>query len=226
MDNNSEEYQEEVRQLQDEIIRLLHDAMRMQTRNNTENREPNSIDRTILLREIINGYNMRMSEYQENIRDVISLLRPQQNRYTYDNVSPIRNRQRSRRNTEQEPPSQPDTSNLLFSYYVYPPRTNDNTRNLNTFFESLYQNVVVRPSQEQINNATQLIEYSETTNTNTNCPITLENFQTGDVIQQIKYCRHSFRPTAIQNWFTSNVKCPVCRYDIRNYIASDLSNNI
>jgi len=185
------------------------------------------LDQSTLLRELINGYNMRMSEYQENIRDVISLLRSQQNRYTYDNVNTsTRTRQRNRRNTETTPPSPVDTNNLLFSYYVYPPRTNDNTRNLNTFFESLYQNVIVRPTQEQIDIATQLIEYSELMNTNTNCPITLENFQIGDVVQQIKYCRHSFRPTAIQNWFESNVKCPVCRYDIRSYITSDLSNNI
>jgi hypothetical protein len=40
---------------------------------------------------------------------------------------------------------------------------------------------------------------------------------------QIKQCGHTFNQEAITNWFQSNVRCPVCRYDIREW--SDVSGN-
>jgi hypothetical protein len=49
-----------------------------------------------------------------------------------------------------------------------------------------------------------------------NCPITLEDFNEGDVVTQIIHCGHIFQPHSIDNWFQRNVHCPVCRYDIRN----------
>jgi len=84
-----------------------------------------------------------------------------------------------------------------------------------------FQDVVVYPTQEQIDNATELVEYSNDGNTffvNTNCPISLEDFQDGDDVQRILHCGHTFRRSAIQNWFSRNVRCPVCRYDIRDYV--------
>jgi hypothetical protein len=61
---------------------------------------------------------------------------------------------------------------------------------------------------------------------NNECPITLEEFADGEQIRQIHHCKHSFKEAAIQNWFRSNVRCPVCRYDIREYVQGDLSNNV
>ena len=81
-----------------------------------------------------------------------------------------------------------------------------------------FQNIVVRPSPEQIENATHLIPFQPgEENINTTCPITMEDFQEGEPVRQIKHCRHTFNEQSIQNWFQTNVRCPVCRYDIRDY---------
>jgi hypothetical protein len=94
------------------------------------------------------------------------------------------------------------------------------------------RDVVIRPSVEQITNATEEINFSTNhsryTFTNTTCPITLEEFQEGEILRRINHCGHVFRESAIQNWFRQNVRCPVCRYDIRDYIqpqSNDFSVN-
>ena len=100
-----------------------------------------------------------------------------------------------------------------------------------------FRDVVVYPSQQQITNATRNIEFSDSSaNMNTSCPITLDEFQNGDIVRQIIPCGHIFQESALRNWFTRNVRCPVCRYDIRDYMSSaeqttgpdnntDISNN-
>ena len=75
-----------------------------------------------------------------------------------------------------------------------------------------------------------LINYNDAGEYNNNtCPITLEEFNHGERICQIKQCGHIFREEALRNWFRRNVRCPVCRYDIRHYINTnrnvDISNN-
>ena len=50
------------------------------------------------------------------------------------------------------------------------------------------------------------------------CPITLEDFQHGELLCQIKHCRHIFKEYALRNWFVRNTHCPVCRYDICGYV--------
>jgi Ring finger domain len=98
-----------------------------------------------------------------------------------------------------------------------------------TATETEFQDVVVRPTEEQISAAVSRFPYASTMQLrNTNCPITLEPFQEGDPLIQINYCQHSFHEQALENWFQRNVRCPVCRYDIRVSIDShrtDVSMN-
>jgi hypothetical protein len=35
------------------------------------------------------------------------------------------------------------------------------------------------------------------------------------MVTKINHCGHGFHDTCIQNWFTRSVRCPVCRWDIR-----------
>ena len=56
------------------------------------------------------------------------------------------------------------------------------------------------------------------------CPISLDNFQTGDVLCSINGCGHKFKRTAIMEWFRRNSNCPVCRYSLRTQV-NDMSNN-
>lgn len=87
--------------------------------------------------------------------------------------------------------------------------------------------VVVRPSQQQIDNATQQITNNQTSHII--CPITQEAFEESSQILRITHCQHCFSREALLNWFDRSVLCPVCRYDIRDFsnnsIPTDTSNN-
>jgi hypothetical protein len=119
---------------------------------------------------------------------------------------------------------------------VNPPYSNQNTRNyLSTSagWRGLFNNnnrttpfanifaepVIIRPTNDQITNATRMIQYSSDLSNNTRCPITLEEFQADELVCEIKHCRHLFKRDSIMDWFQRNVRCPVCRYDIRDYVA-------
>ena len=106
-----------------------------------------------------------------------------------------------------------------------PPLETSINRSFYTFFPNLrtaQEDVVVAPTAEQITNSTEEFVYSdEVSLSNTSCPITLEEFQDGDDLQRILQCRHTFKKAAIQNWFRRNVRCPVCRCDIRDYLRPE-----
>jgi hypothetical protein len=63
--------------------------------------------------------------------------------------------------------------------------------------------------------------FSEVENpVDTRCPITLDSFAQDTPVTQILYCGHIFNRDSLNSWFHRNVRCPVCRYDIRNYLAT------
>jgi hypothetical protein len=73
--------------------------------------------------------------------------------------------------------------------------------------------VIVRPTQVQIDAASELIVASEAEG---NCAICQEALQaTTTPLRRIRHCNHSFHRNCIDVWFTSHVQCPVCRHDIR-----------
>jgi hypothetical protein len=147
-----------------------------------------------------------MREYQENMRlmlQTVYLLVSQTNIQQTNRANPVNER---RNETE-------------YLYYSIFPYLNRMTTPINTFNE----NVIVRPTTEQIESATINYDFSiddSVNNTNTNCPITLEEFQQGEAVCKIRHCGHTFRREPIQNWFQGNVRCPVCRYDIRDYATN------
>ena len=70
-------------------------------------------------------------------------------------------------------------------------------------------------TQEQIANSTTTVEFSSIQNPiNTECPIRLETFRQNDMVTQIRHCGHIFESTELINWFRTNTRCPVCRYDL------------
>ena len=97
------------------------------------------------------------------------------------------------------------------------------SRLLYAFFPQTMNDVVVRPTNEQITIATEVLQFaSSETHNNTSCPITLEEFIDGDSVQRIRHCGHIFREGAITDWFSRNVRCPICRYDIRTYVEPEI----
>lgn len=68
--------------------------------------------------------------------------------------------------------------------------------------------VTVAPTQEQINSAIQNID-----NTTSNCAICQETISSDGC--KIRQCGHVYHRNCITSWLRLNVRCPVCRQDIR-----------
>ena len=94
--------------------------------------------------------------------------------------------------------------------------------NINTLLAAfLATPVTVRPTESQITDATRIIKYSDIENpVSAACPISLDNFSENDNVRQINHCGHVFSLNSIDEWFQNNVRCPVCRYDIRTATAA------
>jgi hypothetical protein len=78
-------------------------------------------------------------------------------------------------------------------------------------------NVVATPRQISTATTHRLYENIQTP-TNDRCPICLEVFQPNSEVTQINNCRHIFNRAELATWFETNVRCPVCRFDIRDHV--------
>ena len=200
--------------------------------NNTGNDASNNTDNSNFAE-----YNNNIYDYNSNMRRFLDLMSTinyniANNRNNRNNENTRENTREYRRqhfnhnnmNTPNTGPSfgLPNTSfrfgtnqtpSQLFSYFL----PTNRQRN--------FTNVIIRPTERQILDAIEIIIFNENeTYNNTSCPITMEEFDDGEHICQIKHCGHNFREDALRNWFRTNVRCPVCRYDIRDYVISDVSN--
>ena len=99
----------------------------------------------------------------------------------------------------------------IFSY-IFEPITNTTTTN--TRRRQI-------PTIEQITNSTNSIIYDASNQEFTThvCPITLTDFINGENLLSIRHCQHVFKESSLMNWFSRNSLCPLCRYDIRNYVG-------
>lgn len=74
------------------------------------------------------------------------------------------------------------------------------------------------PNISQIMAAVDVFSYTEEhqlRGLESRCPISLEDFALGDELCEIRNCRHIFKWTNLQSWFSRHSNCPVCRFDIR-----------
>jgi hypothetical protein len=132
-----------------------------------------------------------------------------------------------------------NTPYIIDSIYEYTIPVNQNSRinsnnstnnSLNNTFSRILQNFLepidVFPTESQIETATRRVRYSDIISPiNRSCPISLENFNDDDLVSVIRYCGHLFNTSELNTWFRSNCRCPVCRYDIRNYNNNISSEN-
>ncbi len=77
---------------------------------------------------------------------------------------------------------------------------------------NIFENVVVRPSRRQIDAATTVFQNN---NLSENCAICLDTIQENTNVRKINHCGHTFHKRCIDTWLSVNVRCPVCRHDIR-----------
>jgi hypothetical protein len=150
---------------------------------------------------IIYDYNENIRYYNRNMREMLEIYRERINNDMW------RNRERQTRFYNYA--STPIYNSLNYPLYrtVYNPT-------------SQLQDVIVRPTNQQIEIATENITYDSSLS-QFRCPISLESFEEGDQICRIKHCGHLFKRSSLTSWFQRNVRCPVCRYDIREYEEND-----
>lgn len=122
---------------------------------------------------------------------------------------------------------------------VTPPSTNDGTP-IEQYIQELFSNsgidlefrtpqdvntmqdVVVRPTREQISSSTTLVRFStisDDNNSYSRCPISQESFSENTTVTRINHCGHYFSSFAINRWFEMSTICPVCRHDIRETVS-------
>ena len=115
-----------------------------------------------------------------------------------------------------------DTFSTIMNFLSSPPGNASSTDNIfgNISIDSWLEPISVRPTSEEISSALEEISFEEMQNDNELeemvCPIDLAPLTQEDTIVRIKHCKHTFKKQNIMTWFSHNVKCPICRYDIRN----------
>jgi hypothetical protein len=88
---------------------------------------------------------------------------------------------------------------------------------LNSFFETI--------PQQQISQAVRELSFSDIENPiNTQCPISLVDFQPEQRVSQIIQCGHVIETQNLNRWLRSHSSCPVCRLDIRTTPLSPPTN--
>jgi hypothetical protein len=88
------------------------------------------------------------------------------------------------------------------------PITEDENHNLTNL-----QPVNVRPTINQIENASSIVEL---TSSQSICAICQEHMLPNQTIRRLNQCRHLFHNSCIMTSFETSVRCPNCRHDIRN----------
>jgi hypothetical protein len=184
------------------IINVINTTQPRRTRINRHNRYSNT--NTGLNRIITQLFNDRQNNYIHY--DYNNPINPSiYNEYnTFNNL-------RNRRNEYFDM----SYNNLYSTNNSIPTQNSDLANFLSNFLNST---VVVRPTNDQIQNASRVIRYGDIDNPlSESCPISLDEFNDDDQVRQLLPCGHLFHQNQFQEWFENNVRCPVCRYDIRNY---------
>lgn len=186
--NNTNRQMDSLREIQRGIIQDIRVLTNLQTTHNNQNTHHNS---------------------NENI-----------NHNNHNNNSRNRGYASSPRTNQRRNYYGPSTGGEPFYFDFFSNPSTNRTNYINTLwnnFDTLYTNVIVRPTADEIQSATRSVTFSQIINPlNVNCPISLEPFEDNTEVTQIIGCGHIFHTERLNTWFERNVRCPVCRYDIRS----------
>ena len=190
--------------------------------NNSRNTSANISNDNIQLINILN------TMYTDNNRQIQNLTESNNEiRSVLTNILTNSRRQPSRQNNN-------NRYNNLFNNLMRDniqryniPSINQSRNLVSGLFDSFFEPVEIYPTQTQIEIATRRVRYNDIISPpNISCPISLETFNEYDMVTVIRHCGHIFNSDQLNIWFRSNCKCPVCRYDIRNYNIINTENNI
>ena len=151
--------------------------------------------------QIIRTHTDMMSEYNRNVRNILSIIQ--------------RNGEYGPTPTPAPTPTTRSSSRSDIAALIY------------LLSQSGVDDVRVGLTQSQIANSTDNVIYtSEAFPEITQCPISLDEFEDGEVVCQIRHCRHIFRRRNIMRWFETHSCCPVCRHDLENSSSESAPSSI
>lgn len=240
--NNTRRLNNRIIEQNDNLIEMSYDivvAFIYASRNNNSNtnttssRSSNNVTSTTtnINTPTRNNTSRRRSR---NTRGVSSRYTSMRNDWRNANRNNLRNlwqrnvRPRNNTNNNNIPrnPIQSPLPNIIpmFGPLSFQPSSNNNT--LEQLFQQSLQPVPIRPSTEHIERATEERIFSQIAEPiNDTCPITRNRFNDNDTVLQILECRHCFNPSSLRRWFETSVRCPICRYDIREYNPLNVVHN-
>lgn len=183
------------------------------------NRNLSSLDNFML-----DYYIVRYTEISNRINELYSELHS-----IHENIENIHENNRNEpfySHNQRRTRTQPRRNSIPRANYspLSPDPRNENSiqgprNDVRNLFSNFFTNVPVVPTAQQIAQSTHIVQYGTINNPlNEACPISLERFRNEDLITQINHCGHLFNSEEVIEWFQNNVRCPVCRYDIRNYL--------
>jgi len=118
----------------------------------------------------------------------------------------------------QSPSLTPNTNRRNNRRNIFSQRELNLSSTINDVYGRFMEPVQIFPTQIQIENATRVVHFADIVRPiNNSCPITMDTFEDNTLVSVIRECNHIFNTDALNNWFRGNCRCPVCRYDIRNY---------
>ena len=106
----------------------------------------------------------------------------------------------------------------IHEFTVYPNGTADTDEWFAQSSNQFMRPVEIYPAPAQIEIATRVARYGDIARPiNSSCPISMEEFNDNDTVTVIRHCGHLFHTEPLMNWFRTNCRCPVCRFDVRDY---------
>ena len=182
-----------------------------------------NIDNTLLIHNSNNRHRTRAAT-RRNLNTLFSELRnlyPHTTAYNLDNIN----------NTTTTPPQvnadinrtennqMPDINEQIRNTYnnLFNPETievtlfnNGNRRVINNM-----EDVQVFPSLRTLRESSSVHIYRDLDTDHETCSICRENFEENSVVRRLG-CEHIFHIGCIDTWFESNIRCPLCRHDLRD----------
>jgi len=92
------------------------------------------------------------------------------------------------------------------------------TQTLNEIAPIAQEDVVVSPTEAQIDDACVVMPARDAVDRDYLCPIDLYTITDDESVMKIKHCGHVFRENNLRELFTRDVRCPMCRFDIRDHV--------
>ena len=179
-----------------------------------------------------NNNNIRL--YQQNLLFILQELRYIRPRIFQSNNRNMNYRQSTSPNTNNNNINQNNINVLRRHINIPNDITSINNNDLLYFYLSPYltsrhfNNSESETGRLLTNNeitlSTRRLNYNNIMN-ETRCPISLEDFSENEEIMEIIGCGHIFKTNNLLEWLSRESNCPVCRYNILNYINNTVNRN-